>query len=288
MGSTHRRFDVEQSLAYIDLVFEEYLTYGELSSGALDGARVLELGPGDSLGVALRFVAAGASSVICVDRFVTRRDPEQQRTIYRALAERGTAPERERISSAIDVDTGSIREGGPLRLSEGLPIERAPAALGSGAFDLIVSRAVLEHVVGLDSAFDAMAELLAPGGRLVHEVDLRDHDLFPGQHPLTFLTVSDRTYRWMGAASGLPNRLLVDHYRDALGDRGFEPSILVTHVIGEPEAATGPRTRVRDAAEVEAAGPLADEIRPRLLSRYRELSAGDLAVSGIFLSASRG
>jgi hypothetical protein len=133
-----------------------------------------------------------------------------------------------------------------------------------------------------------MAKLLAPGGRMVHEIDLRDHDLFPGQHPLTFLTVSDRVYGWMGAASGLPNRVLVDRYRAAMSARGFDSRVLVTHLIGEDETSAGPHTRLRDAREVEAATPLVEEIRSRLLTRYRALDAADLATSGIFLVATRG
>ena len=35
------------------------------------------------------------------------------------------------------------------------------------------------------------------------------------------------------------------------------------------------------------AEPLVESIRPRLLSRFRDLSSADLAVSGIFLAASK-
>ena len=45
----------------------------------------MEIGHGDNLGVALRFLAAGAAEVICLDKFYSKRDPERQREIYLAL-----------------------------------------------------------------------------------------------------------------------------------------------------------------------------------------------------------
>lgn len=288
MGSTHRHFDLEGSVDYIDTVYEDYRQWGGLGEAQVRGGNILEVGPGDSFGVALRFLADGAASVASIDRFVTFRDDDQQRRIYGALRERMSEEQRAAVADVLGED-GSVRLGGRLRVIEGRPIEDAVAAFGAGAFDAIVSRAVLEHVLDLDSAFGAMGALLSPGGLMAHEIDLRDHDIFTGggQHPLTFLTVSDRVYGWMGAAGGQPNRLLVDYYRGAMAKLGFESKILVTHVAGEPEADAGTRTRVRDVSEVEAAKPLAEEIRPRLLERYRDLEASDLAVSGIFLLATK-
>jgi hypothetical protein len=63
--------------------------------------------------------------------------------------------------------------------------------------------------------------------------------------------------------------------------------VLVTHVAGEPEADAGAKTRVRGEDEIAVAEPLVEAIRPRLLSRFRGLSSADLAVSGIFLAASK-
>jgi SAM-dependent methyltransferase len=288
MGSTHRHFDLEGSVDYIDIVYEDYRKWGGLDAAAIEGASVLEVGPGDSFGVALRFLADGAARVVAIDRFVTFRDSEQQRRIYRLMRERLGAEQRERLAEVLSED-GTLAPGERLRVIEGVPIEAAPASLGTAAFDLIVSRAVMEHVLDLDSAFDAMDSLLRRGGRMAHEVDLRDHDIFSagGQHPLTFLTVSDWVYRLMGASGGQPNRRLVDYYRDVAERLGYDASVLVTHVAGEPEADAGAKTRVRGEDEIAVAEPLVEAIRPRLLSRFRGLSSADLAVSGIFLAASK-
>src|SRR5207247_6277776 len=87
-GATHEAFSLEQSLAYIDSVFDDYVQYGNLSPGDVERQRILELGPGDNYGVALRFLACGAERIVCVDRFASRRDDAQQSRIYQALHER--------------------------------------------------------------------------------------------------------------------------------------------------------------------------------------------------------
>src|SRR5882672_1715985 len=61
IGATHAGLSTDQSIEYIDRVFFDYLRYGNLSPAQLVGKRILELGPGDNLGVALRFFAAGAA-----------------------------------------------------------------------------------------------------------------------------------------------------------------------------------------------------------------------------------
>src|SRR5437879_4646188 len=82
-GSTHSRKTISESLSYIEDQFADYLKYSGLTAKDLRGKRILELGFGDNLGVALRFLAAGAARVVCLDKFYSRRDPDHQKEIYR-------------------------------------------------------------------------------------------------------------------------------------------------------------------------------------------------------------
>jgi hypothetical protein len=50
-GSTHSKLDLEKSLDYIDVVFDDYLRYSEIPVDMLQGKRILEIGPGDNVGV---------------------------------------------------------------------------------------------------------------------------------------------------------------------------------------------------------------------------------------------
>lgn len=286
-GSTHAALDLDESLGYIDRVFTDYVSYGGLSPESLRGARVLELGPGDNLGVALRFLACGAERVVAVDKFASVRNPSQQRRIYEALIDRLDAEERERVRSVVDLERLRF-DPDRIRLVEGLAVEETSARFGGESFDLIVSRAVLEHLYDLDAAFASMDAMMSAGGTMLHKVDFRDHGMFTdgGMHPLTFLTIPDRLYALMSRHSGRPNRHLADWYRRALTSFGYDSRMFVTHVVGAdeellPHEEPWAPLRGRDdgaLASVEA-------IRPRLLERYRRLDDADLATSGVFIVA---
>ena len=84
-GSTLLKQNLQESLAYIEKQFTDYLKYAGLSAESLKGKRILELGPGDNLGVALRFLSAGAESVVYLDRFYSKRDPAHERNVYMCL-----------------------------------------------------------------------------------------------------------------------------------------------------------------------------------------------------------
>ncbi len=287
MGATHRRFSLEDSLAYIDEVFEDYLAYGDLGPEDLSGARVLELGPGDNLGVALRMLARGADRVVGTDRFLPIRDPAQEREIYSALIARLPPAERRRVAPVAERGSAAFEEVG-LALLEETPIEEAPAILGAAEFDLIVSRAVLEHVHDLERAFEAMDQLLAGGGLMIHKVDLRDHGLFTdgGHNALTFLTLSDRVYRWMGEESaGLPNRVPIGWYIDEMKGRGYEASCMITHLAGMEEELKPPAPLADHAALTERVKGGIDAIRPRLTPAFAALADRELAVAGFVLVA---
>ncbi len=287
MGATHRRFSREDSLAYIDEVFEDYLAYGDLGREDIFGARVLELGPGDNLGVALRFLARGADRVVGTDRFLPIRDPTQEREIYSALVARLPPEERRRVAPVAERGTGAFEEVGLALLAE-TPIEDAPAILGAAQFDLIVSRAVLEHVHDLERAFEAMDQLLVGGGLMIHKVDLRDHGLFTdgGHNSLTFLTLSDRVYRWMGEESaGLPNRVPIGWYIDEMAGRGYEASYMITHVAGVEEELLPPVPLADQAELIGRVKGGIDAIRPRLAPAFAALADEELAVAGFVLAA---
>ena len=287
-GSTHRALSLEESLSYVDAVLADYLQYGQLSSATLTGKQVLELGPGDNYGVALRFLASGAERVVSVDRFASIRDQSQQREIYAALID-GLEPDaRATLGDSIEFGDTIGFDQRRLKAIEGLAIEDADAALEAGSFDLIVSRAVLEHLQHPDSAFAAMDHLLKPGGSMLHRVDFRDHGMFTGGglHPLTFLTIRERVYRWMTQHSGRPNRRLIDWYRSKLGELGYDTRLLVTRVVGVDEQVLPHPERYRlDAERNLRTIELIAAIRPRLRPEFQRLSDEDLAVAGIFVVA---
>jgi len=135
---------------------------------------------------------------------------------------------------------------------------------------------------------EAMDAVLAPGGCMLHKIDLRDHGLFSeaGGHPLEFLTISDGIYGLMTRDAGRPNRYMVPFYREWLSSSGYDGDLLATRILGSA-ADLDPHVPVGDLDPQTVAPALEQiqDIQSRLASPYRESDERELAVSGVFLVA---
>lgn len=273
-GARHAGLDLERSLAYIERVHSDYCAYAGVSHFA---GTVAEIGPGDNFGVALLLLSGGAREVHTLDRYRPLRERERQRAIYRALAE------RHRLARLFDgePDEAAIRG---LVQHAGEPAETFFRRAGL-RFDAILSRAVIEHLYDPLAALNDMAAALNPGGILVHRIDLRDHGMFAGHHPLTFLTIPEPLYRRMTRGSGRPNRVLMPAYAAWLARSGLKGTLRITRLAGV-EGEVGPAHLEELAAESRARALAAVKaIRPRLAAPFRALSDETLAVSGCLLVA---
>src|SRR5262249_27635700 len=86
--------EVSESLSYINRTFDDYIKYSGISVQNLEDRTILEIGPGDNLGVALKFLAAGAKRVFCIDKYLAKCGPEYEYRIYRALRETSNDSEK--------------------------------------------------------------------------------------------------------------------------------------------------------------------------------------------------
>jgi hypothetical protein len=290
-ASSHLAMTLSQSLDYINAQFSDYLHYGQVTIDSLRDKRVFELGFGDSVGVALKFLAVcGVKQVVCLDKFYCKRDDEQQREIYQALRGSLKSDERERFDDAIDLKNGLQLNPERLVCIYGTNVEDCQELVEGQSFDLIVSRGAIQDIYEPDAAIAAMDKMLSKGGSMLHKIDLSDQGMFRDNdlHPLTFLTISDRLYRMMASGSGKPNRKLLNYYREQLENRGYDTTILITDLIGRK--GMGDLHPHKEGLEIDDeftqnAFRLLEEIRPRLLPRFRKLSDLELIVSGIFVVA---
>ncbi len=290
-GSTHSALSIPQSLAYIRAVYDDYVTYGRLDDVSIAGKKILEIGPGDNLGVGLCFLLKGAKQVVCLDRFFSHRDEAQQRAIYAAFRASLKPEEQATLEGFMSLEPSVHFDPSRLNYVSGIAIEDLldPATRYDG-FDLIVSRAVLEHVWDLDRAILAMDRVLNPGGRLIHKVDFRDHGIFTSQnhHPLSLLTIPTFLYTLASRNSGKPNRRLIGDFRRMLDPLGYKTQIWVPHLVGTAREIVPhlPEQDV-DARLTDEARALIEEIRPSLRPEFRKLPDHDLIIAGIFFVAEK-
>lgn len=286
-GSTHEFWSLEKSVDYINLVYREYLEYSGLTPEAFRGRRVLEVGPGDNFGVALKFIAAGAAKVVSLDKFYSERNDEQQTRIYRELRKGLNAEQAAVFDESIKLDGRVELNKNRIEYIYGHGIEEADKILEPESFHFIVSRAVLHNVYDIERGFEAMDRLLAPGGYMAHKIDFSDENMFSsrGMHPLTFLTIPESIYRLMAKDSGKPNRRLINDYRELMRQRGYAAKLFVSSIVGVGPLTPHKEQIGRGVDYGNNTVSLIDEIRPKLAAPYRNLPEADLAPAGIFLTA---
>ncbi len=229
------------------------------------GRNVLELGPGNTRTIALAARARGASSFAGWDAFdVQSRDHAYLDAIYGPmLDELGVDGGLTRASQLLDgvavhADAGSLRR-----------------AAGGKKFDLVISRAVLEHVRDLDRLHRELDLLLSDDAVLIHKVDLRCHG-FRWNHELDFLMFPERLWRGLTTHIGEPNRKRYPEYLELGARYGFVPIYAAsTHVI-EPREVEGVR------------GALAEPYRSMDEDALRTLGFWVVQVRGSHPLASRG
>ena len=286
-GSTHEFWSLEKSVAYINLVYREYLDYSGLAPEAFRGGRILEVGPGDNFGVALKFLADGAAKVVSLDKFYSERNEEQQTRIYQELRKELKPEQTAVFDESITLDGGVELNKNRIEYIYGHGIEEADRIMEPESFHFIVSRAVLHNVYDIDRGFESMDRLLAPGGYMAHKIDFSDENMFSsrGMHPLTFLTIPESIYRLMAKDSGKPNRRLVNDYREQMRKRGYEAKLFVSSVVGVGALNPHKEKIERGVDYGNKTVSLIDEIRLKLALPYRKLAEEELAAAGIFLVA---
>jgi SAM-dependent methyltransferase len=283
-GEPQAGFDPTQ-LQLIDNTFNRYLKYSGLTRETLKDKTVLEIGPGEYVGVALKFLAAGAREVVCLDKFVHFQNSPAHLRLYQELRKTLTAEDRERFDRVINLENGIKLDTNRLKWIYGKGVEETDSLFPPAYFDVIVSAAVLEEIYNTDLAFQKMDRLLNHGGYTIHKIDVRDYGMFSkhGFHPLEFLTVPDSVYRYMSEATGQPNRQLANYYRDKMKELGYESKIYVAIVAGQKEMPEY-KTVVQEGVDYSTDRLKSYQaMRPHLLDRYQSVSDEDLITEALLL-----
>lgn len=214
-GRGNEEEDALQVADYFIQCFRDYREQigldDEEFSRYLKGRSVLEYGPGDILGVALLMYAYGAEKVDCVDRFPLSRLSNKNISVYTHLLNSLDDKKRERAESAFK-EKG--KPGSGLRPGAvSYKVTQNGLSDASSEYNLIISRAVLEHVNSLEETMLDISRSMKPGGISLHQVDLKSHGL-DRYAEFDFLTWPTTLYRLMYSHKGFPNRWRVDKYRD--------------------------------------------------------------------------
>lgn len=189
-------------------------------AGRLQGKRILELGPGDSIATAVIAAAHGAQAVLVDSGAFVRMDVAPYIKLAEALRRDGmTAPD---LGACRDIDDVLARCNAQY-LTNGLDGLRT---IEAASIDLIFSHAVLEHVRRRDFAA-TMREchrILRSSGISSHRIDFRDH--LDGR--LNNLRFSERAWESeLFVRSGFyTNRIQFGAMLEMFRDAGFSIEVL--------------------------------------------------------------
>jgi SAM-dependent methyltransferase len=158
-----------------------------------DGARVAELGPGVVFGAAA-FLRCSGAEVTLIDRWLTPWKPGYHDIVYAAIISRIEAeyPESDCTPLRNLIADGAYRPSTLNALQA--PLENLQS-VPDGAFDVVISNAVLEHIAEPGPAFSELYRITRRGGVGIHQVDYRDHRNF--DTPLEHLLLSTKEFENM-------------------------------------------------------------------------------------------
>jgi SAM-dependent methyltransferase len=207
-GSSQVDFEAAKIIAEFDFLRD--------SAGALTNKTIVEIGPGDALGLAPLFISAGAARYIALDRFLGDVWSPRAQSLYERIASlRG--PFAANWQQQVELLRHSIEQVG----------QTLPAA------DVIVSFDVIEHLADLPLAVQHMAGMLKPNGRMIHRVDYAPHGIWlSARDPMSFLRVPRWLWVAIGSNRGYPNRVRHPQFVQLLRQRGLHVSERITREYG--------------------------------------------------------
>jgi len=201
-------------------------------SRVLRGARCLELGPGRTANVAIALHLLGARQVTSID---VRTPPALTPAAIESTLDCLVGPAGERLRRDCGASSDELRARAQQLRSGARTIafgryDGAHIGAPRDAFDVVVSKSVLEHVAPdrVDPLLQELRRTAAPGALMSHWIDFRDHmhiksDFETEGDWLEFLAYPGWLYRLMYSKRIVGvNRLRHREWAHAFAGAGFE------------------------------------------------------------------
>lgn len=179
------------------------------------GQRILELGPGADLGVAVLLLAQQATSYAAVD--ANALATQAPRALYDAFLARFPKAHAANIARELDAFFAQHPSAVTFVHDPRFTLRAIPDA----SADILVSNAAFEHFDNVPSILEAATRIVAPGGWLCIHVDLQTHTrILRDRDPLNIYRYPSAVYHRMRFA-GIPNRVRPAVYTTTLARLGW-------------------------------------------------------------------
>lgn len=201
----------------------------------LNGSNCLHIGPGGFLGIETLLHCLGAAHVHSIDKFsfaIDFPDVTDQMTQYldieKSFSEftRNThvlSEMQRRFTDLFPVVSERIRIDKD-KIAYHYPVDVCELPFSSNQFDLVLSFAVLEHVLDPTAAVRQLIRVLRPGGLAFHRIITRDHRSFSsiqGFSPFSFRSYSQSEWQAITTRKFPQNRLLPVEWKKLFEQHGL-------------------------------------------------------------------
>jgi SAM-dependent methyltransferase len=219
--------EVERCIAYDIKVVEEWLEVmrdylGPSAEVRLRGARILELGPGADLGVALYLLSKGAAQYCAIDAFplALAAPPQIHHAILDRIEQIGSKRPRAELERAL-VGVGSSQDA-EARIRYVVRSDfKIAEAFAPNTFDIVFSQAAFEHFDDVESTIAQMSEVAKPGATLIAGIDMQTHSRWLREKdPLNIYRHGPIAYG-IFRFRGMPNRVQTSEYQALLTKHGW-------------------------------------------------------------------
>jgi SAM-dependent methyltransferase len=201
--------DTDRCIDYDVHIAKGLLAHLRAYGGGIEGAHVLELGPGSDLGLGFYLMSRGAASYTAFDRneLAAKAPPE----FYARLGARLGIPvdaDRVRYVARTDFDL--------------------TAALPAQSIDVVISNAAFEHFDDVERTARDLAHVVKPGGKIVAVIDLQTHSRWiRARDPNNIYRYPRWLYR-LFYVPGQPNRVRPAEYRQLFEKAGWRNVVVKT------------------------------------------------------------
>ena len=216
--------EIDRCVKYDFQVVENWLGYLEAYLGKpveIKGKNILELGPGQDLGIGLILLAKGARKYNAVDAhdLLAQSSENFYKALFHRLENDGLG------KSSLDELQDQLertQSGRADRLNYLWREDFDLSVLDGEGVDFIFSQAAFEHFDDVARTIEQLNQVVCPGAVFLAVIDLQTHTRWLRERdPLNIYRYSDSYYRLCRYA-GQPNRLRPVEYREILADNGWE------------------------------------------------------------------
>ncbi len=273
-----------QVVEIIEKVYSNYKVFGNIEDEDFKDKKILEIGPGDSFGIAIKLLFSNAKEIVCFDKFYAKRNGNLLKEAYLKMFK------NKNTYSFKDIFNEDLLPQNKIHYFFGKGIEKIKFDnnfFEKESYNYIFSNQVIQEIYNPFPAFHKMIKLLKSGGKMVHHIDFEPYNYF--RHHLKkeydYLTFTEIEYKWMVNKRGMGNRKRITEYIDYLNkNKNIDYKFIVSTCFLDKEKLEAPIEYPNFPENIKKSyKTLVESQKSNFNKKYKNLPIEDLMVGNAYL-----